>query len=41
MAVLVGEVSMVRTVQFWQICMKKVFTPMPTIWLMVMLKNTK
>lgn len=40
-AVLVGEVSMVTTVQFWQMVMKNVLTPMPTIWLMVILKNTK
>ena len=40
-AVYVGEVSIVNTVQFWHICMKNTFTPMPTIWLMVMLKNTK
>lgn len=29
------------TYQFWQMPMKKVFTPMPTIWLIVMLKKTK
>ena len=31
-AVLVGDVSMVMVLQFWHICMKKTFTPMPTIW---------
>lgn len=41
MAVFVGDVSIVITVQFWQMFMKKTFTPMPTIWLIVMLKNTK